>query len=229
MSNTLPEIATSAPVSAMTAALEEFGGVIVTDLLPGDVVQRLNAELDAVFEEEATREQGFVNASIAEFFGDKVSHITGVAGKSRLFVEHVLSHPVYMSACEHFLKPNCADFQLNLAHVLQRCPGSSAQILHRDAWVWKRLPASFGEIQLASIIALSDFSADNGATLVVPGSHRWDDTRYPDADDAVPAVMSSGSAVVYLGNTFHAGGANVTANQVRRGMHVSYTLGWLRT
>jgi ectoine hydroxylase-related dioxygenase (phytanoyl-CoA dioxygenase family) len=79
------------------------------------------------------------------------------------------------------------------------------------------------------VIALVDFTADNGATLVVPGSHRWEDDRYPELGELVPAAMPAGSAVIYLGNTFHAGGANTTRDSVRRGMHVSYCLGWLRT
>jgi ectoine hydroxylase-related dioxygenase (phytanoyl-CoA dioxygenase family) len=209
--------------------LDEHGAVIVEDFLPGDVVRALNGELDELVAAETGKQQGFVNELIAAFFGDKVSHLSGLAGKSRGFVEHILLHPCYEAVCEHVLKPNCSDYLLNIAHLMAREPGSEMQFIHRDAWVWKRLPALSGEVQLASVIALVDFTADNGATLVAPGSHRWAEDRYPGFDELVPAVMKAGSAVIYLGNTFHAGGANTTRDSARRGMHVSYCLGWLRT
>jgi ectoine hydroxylase-related dioxygenase (phytanoyl-CoA dioxygenase family) len=127
------------------------------------------------------------------------------------------------------LLPHCAAYQLNLAHVLDRGPGAERQIPHRDELVWFHFPQPHPEIQLASVVALVDFTADNGATVVVPGSHRWEPDRVPTEDEFVAAEMPAGSAVVYLGSTIHAGGANVTTDQRRRGMHVSYCLGWLRT
>ncbi len=229
MTETLPHLPLSAPEAELFDALERHGGVIVEEFLAPAVVARLNDEIDTIMSSEAGMQRQFTNDDIAEFFGSDVTHVAGLAGKSPVFVDELLCHPAYMSLCERFLKPLCSDYQLNIAHVMQRGPGSQAQLLHRDAWVWKRLPPSLGEIQLASIVALCDFSADNGATLLVPGSHRWADDRYPDMSEAVAAEMPAGSAVVYLGNTFHGGGANVTASEQRRGLHISYTLGWLRT
>jgi ectoine hydroxylase-related dioxygenase (phytanoyl-CoA dioxygenase family) len=127
------------------------------------------------------------------------------------------------------LAPSCARYQLNIAHVLDRGPGSEQQYLHRDEAVWVHLPKPHPEVQLASVIALADFTADNGATRVAPGSNHWPETRQPTDADLVPAEMRAGSAVIYLGSTIHAGGANVTASERRRAMHVSYCLGWLRT
>jgi ectoine hydroxylase-related dioxygenase (phytanoyl-CoA dioxygenase family) len=63
----------------------------------------------------------------------------------------------------------------------------------------------------------------------VPFSHLWEDPRYPDESDVVYAEIEAGAAIVYLGSTFHFGGANTTADQWRRVVHLSYTLGWLRT
>lgn len=229
MSPAVPTIPAGSPPSELLGALDEFGAVIVEDFLAPAVVEALNGEFDALLAAEANRQQGFVNPQIAEFFGDKVSHLAGLAGKSPGFVEHVLLHPCYKEVCDHVLRPHCSDYQLNIAHLMQREPGTEAQFIHRDAWVWKRMPPINGEVQLASVIALVDFTADNGATLLVPGSHRWEDDRYPEEDEIVPAVMKAGSAVIYLGNTFHGGGANTTGDSVRRGMHVSYCLGWLRT
>ncbi len=225
----VPTIQAYSPPSELLDALDEYGAVIVENFLPPAVVDSLNEEFDALIAAEANRQQGFVNPQIAGFFGDKVSHLAGLAGKSPGFVRHVLLHPAYREICDHVLRPNCSDYQLNIAHLMQREPGTEAQFIHRDGWVWKRLPPIDGEVQLASVIALVDFTADNGATLLAPGSHRWTGDRYPGEEEIVPAVMKAGSAVIYLGNTFHGGGANTTPDSVRRGMHVSYCLGWLRT
>ncbi len=82
---------------------------------------------------------------------------------------------------------------------------------------------------MASIIALEDFDAENGATRIIPGSHQWPLEREPQLDELVAAEMPAGSAVLYLGSTIHGGGPNTTTDRRRRGMHQSYTLGWLRT
>jgi ectoine hydroxylase-related dioxygenase (phytanoyl-CoA dioxygenase family) len=101
--------------------------------------------------------------------------------------------------------------------------------LHRDELVWIHVPRPHPELQLATVIALEDFRAENGATRVVPGSHRWPISRQPEPDEIADAVMPPGAAVIYLGSTIHGAGANTTADRRRRGMHVSYVVGWLRT
>ena len=105
--------------------------------------------------------------------------------------------------------------------------------------VWSDLPARGQlDVQLASVIALVDFTRDNGATRVVPGSHRWPDRALAPVEQALAAPpaaelvtcaeMPAGSAVIYTGGVIHGGGANHTATP-RRGAHLSYCLGWLRT
>ena len=91
------------------------------------------------------------------------------------------------------------------------------------------LPRPHPEIQVASVIALDDFRAENGATRVVPGSHRWPRARKPEEHEIADAVMPAGGAVIYLGSTIHGAGANSTREEWRRGLHISYVLGWLRT
>jgi ectoine hydroxylase-related dioxygenase (phytanoyl-CoA dioxygenase family) len=91
------------------------------------------------------------------------------------------------------------------------------------------LPQPHAEVELASVIALADFTADVGATVVVPGSHRWERDRRPKREEFACAEMPAGSAVVYLGSTIHAGGRNRTEDRWRRGMHMSFVVGWLRT
>ena len=226
--NDIERLKVSEPASEITEALLSRGVVIVEGFLDPDLLTRFNAELDPLLD-VAEPARGFINDAVGWFFGRRTRHVTGVAAKSDVFATEILSHPIYLSACDAVLSPNCARYILNLAHVLDRGPGSEQQLLHRDQAVWIDLPTPHPEIQLASLVALVDFTADNGATRIVPDSHRWEPGRVAKEKELVAAEMPAGSAVIYLGSTLHAGGANTTADEWRRGMHLSYCVGWLRT
>lgn len=228
MATTLTRIPAGAPAAERIAALNEDGAVILEDLLPPATLAQINQELDP-FVEEASPKRSFLNPALAWFFGDRTRHVTGVCSKSPCFVDEVLCNPGLLDVCDGVLGPSCARYQLNLAHVLDRGPGAKAQILHRDELVWIHVPRPHPELQVASLVALVDFTADNGATQVVPGSHRWPHEREAKPDEIATAEMSAGSAVLYLGSTLHRGGGNVTADIWRRGIHLSFVLGWLRT
>jgi ectoine hydroxylase-related dioxygenase (phytanoyl-CoA dioxygenase family) len=173
--------------------------------------------------------RSYLNPAIAWFYGDRVRQLTGVAAHSRIFGEEILCHPFYAGVCDAVLGPSCSSYQLNVAQVMDRGPGAEQQFLHRDEDVWVHLPRPHAEVQLASVIALVDFTAELGATVVVPGSHRWERGRQAKPEELACAEMPAGSAVVYLGSTIHAGGRNATADGWRRGMHMSFVVGWLRT
>ena len=218
----------TAPVEDVVRVLREDGGVIVEDLIDAGTIAAINAEVDAHVE-AADPAMRHLNPALQIFFGDRTKHVGGIAGKSRTFATEVMVHPLYLGVCDAILGPSCATYQLNLAHLISRGPGAEHQYLHRDELVWNLVPQPHPELQLASIVALVDFDASNGATRVVPGSHRWAPERHPDDDEIADAVMRAGSAVIYLGSTLHGGGANSTPDRWRRGVHISYTLGWLRT
>jgi ectoine hydroxylase-related dioxygenase (phytanoyl-CoA dioxygenase family) len=217
---------------AATAALEADGVVIVDGLLDDELLGRFNRELDPLLAEPPT-DREYLNPMLEGFFGSNTRHVTGVPAKSRVFSEEILVHPTLLGVCDSVLAPSCATYQLNIAHVLDRGPGTEQQFIHRDELVWNFLPKPHPQVQLATIVALVDFTAENGATRVIPGSHRGEADYLVDPEEiaatAVPAEMPAGSAVIYLGSTLHGGGANTTADQWRRGMHISYVLGWLRT
>ena len=232
----LQRIKASEPLERITSAVLDHGAVIVEGMIDGETLDRFNAELDPLLEDANPALGSQINDAVTSFLGDRMRHVTGLAGKSGVFVEEILGHPAYLAVCEAVLRPNSASYQLNIAHVLDRGPGLEQQPLHRDEWAWLDLPNPHPEVQLASVLALVDFTSDNGATRVVPGSHRWEarlptdpKLRWPTQDEVVAAEMPAGSAVIYLGSTFHAGGTNVTDDEWRRGMHVSYCAGWLRT
>jgi len=233
----LERFAASADPNDIVAGVERDGAVIVEDLLSSDVVDRVNEEVGATLDSVDPDEELF-NDVMKVFHGPFTKQLAGAPGLSRTFAVDVMCHPLLLAVCDRVLLPSCARYQLNLGHLLQRGPGSDEQFLHRDELVWSDMPRPGPELQLATVIAFVDFTRENGATRVVPGSHHWPDRNLspieqgmqprPEDDKIAYAEMPAGSAVVYLGGTIHGGGANRT-DIPRRGAHLSYCLGWLRT
>lgn len=204
------------------------GAVIVEGFLGAAVLDRFNEEITPLLEAQSSH-RAFMNESVAAFFGDRTRHLTALAAKSDVFANEILCHPHYVAIGDAILGPSCAAIQLNLGHIIDRGPGGHAQPLHRDEEIWPRTGPEAPNRMFASILALGDFTAEMGATLIVPGSHQWDRDRQAQPEEIAVAEMEPGSALIYLGSTLHAGGENRTANRWRRAMHVSYCLGWLRT
>jgi ectoine hydroxylase-related dioxygenase (phytanoyl-CoA dioxygenase family) len=237
MSAPIERFRATSDFDAIHAVLERDGVVIIEHLLPAEVVERVNQEVEAAVS-VADPEAPLFDPILQAFHGPCTRQVTGLAAISRTFATDVMCHPCLLALCDRVLLPACARYQLNVGHLLQRGPGADEQWLHRDEAVWSDVPKPAPELQLASVIAFVDFTRDNGATRVVPGSHRWPDRLLTPAEQmAAPppapeqiayAEMPAGSAVVYTGGTIHGGGANVT-DVPRRGAHLSYCLGWLRT
>jgi hypothetical protein len=237
MSATIERFASSDDVDVVGAAVERDGAAIIEGLLPSRVVEQVNEDVEAAVA-AADPDTTLFNPVMQAFHGPHTRQVTGVPGISRTFAVDVMCHPMLLGLCDRILLPSCARYQLNLGHLLQRGPGAADQWLHRDEAVWSDLPQPHAEVQLASVIAFVDFTRENGATRVVPGSHRWPDRWLlpseqaarpgPSPDQIAVAEMPAGSAIVYSGGTIHAGGANAT-DLPRRGAHLSYCLGWLRT
>jgi ectoine hydroxylase-related dioxygenase (phytanoyl-CoA dioxygenase family) len=213
---------------AVLEALDSDGGAVVEGLLGPETVAAINDDLEAHLA-AADPAMRHINPAIDAFFGKRTRHVTGLAGKSRHVAIDVMCHPLLLEVCDRLLLPSCASYQLNLAHLMDRGPGAEQQWLHRDEDVWVHVPRPHPELQVACLVALEDFRAENGATVIVPGSHRWPRERQPGPEESAVAEMSAGSAAIYLGSTIHAGGANTTEDRWRRGVHLSYVVGWLRT
>ncbi len=219
----------SDPLPDLLEGLEEAGVVVVENLLDADALTRLGREL-APYLEAADPAMEHAHPMATAFYGDKTRHVAALASKSKSFASDVLCHPLLLGICDAILLPSCGDYLLNLGHLMDRGPGAEAQVIHRDELVWSRfVPQPAPTLQVATMIALDPFTRSNGATEIVPGSHRWEVDREPDEGEVATAVMPPGAAVVYLGSTLHRGGTNSTADARRRGLHVSYVVGWLRT
>ena len=100
--------------------------------------------------------------------------------------------------------------------------------MHRDQWGFDFFPFPVGyEVQLNTIWALTEFTEENGATRVIPGSHRHADRLEYKESDTEPAVMSRGSVLFYTGSLYHGGGGN-RSQATRIGLNLTYARSWLR-
>jgi ectoine hydroxylase-related dioxygenase (phytanoyl-CoA dioxygenase family) len=126
---------------------------------------------------------------------------------------------------DRLFQPN---YLLSQAQVINVLPGSQAQPMHFDDgfYPWPRpRPA----LSAATIFAVDDFTFENGATLAIPNSHRWDEERRPGpGDKTLAAEMPAGSCILFLGNLWHGAGANTTQAD-RLAITAQYCEPWLRT
>src|SRR5690348_9931358 len=215
----LTKLSSDATVGDVIAVLERDGGVIIEDFLAPETLEGLRRDLLPLLERQSVGRDPFA--------GTKTRRLSALFAHTRHCVA-IATHPLYLKPAEHFLcRPRemwvgeerlsfAPDIRIGVTQAIQLAPGQPAQPLHRDdtVFMWKH-PTNGHEGRVQIMCALSDFRADNGGTLVIPGSHLWDDARKPEISEAIPTEMKAGSALIFLGSTFHAGGANTTANEFR--------------
>ncbi len=213
-------------------ALERDGGVIVENMLGGDGARRINEELAADYDRWEPGSKSSLDVW-QTFHGPRTIRFTGLAARSDAFVHHGLLNPLLTAVADALLLPNAADYWLNTGQVMAVGPGEPAQYLHRDENNWPEAVTDGRELTVSAMFALGDFTRDNGATVVLPGSQRLPaGVRRGDAEsdadfDKAFAEMPAGSGMIYTGKVVHGAGANTT-DDVRYGMHVSFVVGWLR-
>ena len=225
------------PISSLIEALDRDGVAMVEDAIPPALLSSLNAEFDGLISAAQPGTPNHIEMLI-DFMGHKTVRIDGLPGKSKAFVE-LLQHPLALEMADHYLLPSCLHYLLSTAQLIEIQTEETVQHLHRDDTAWMRPPIPNDRtvapgpdaVQLEVIVlyALCDFTAENGATRVVPGSHLWPDKRKPQEHEVVAAEMKAGSAIYYLGKTLHGGGPNLTKDQKRRALFLGFSLGWLRT
>ncbi len=211
----------SAAPEAAYEALKCDGGIILDNVIPAADALAILAELRPFVE---TTETG------VEDFGGMATSRTGALIARSARVREALLNPRVLEMADRLLLPFCERYQLNLTQLIRIMPGETTQMLHRDRWIWgnQNLMMEGVETQLGVMWALTDFTMENGATRVVPGSGAWPDIRQPQEQEIAYAVMERGSALVYTGSVLHGGGANTSRDQERWGMLLNFCLGWLR-
>jgi ectoine hydroxylase-related dioxygenase (phytanoyl-CoA dioxygenase family) len=210
--------AAEATNEALLDVLQREHAVIVEGLIEPDVCAAIQQELESFIAGTRPFEDDFV--------GRATTRTGGLVARSAT-ARNVVTHPQALALARAFLSPWSTNIQLNVTQIMRILPGEKAQGLHRDRYLWSRALPPTVEPQFNCMWALTDFTEENGATRVVPGSHRWDWDRSTDEIASVAAEMRAGSVLYYSGSVVHGGGAN-RMDTPRVGMNITYLLGWLR-
>jgi ectoine hydroxylase-related dioxygenase (phytanoyl-CoA dioxygenase family) len=205
----------------MAVALDRDGVLVIDDLFGPDVLGPVGAEIAPVL-------AAAVPAG-GEFLGHSTKAIPGLMARSPSFAA-CITEPTLLALADHVLLPACREYQLQIATAQEVWAGGTGQLPHRDEAVYGPVldySPTAPQYVLGVIVAGSEFTADNGATRIAPGSHRWEPDREASEDELVPAAMRQGSAVVYFGRTIHHAGVNTTEGG-RTAYIFGYSVGWLR-
>jgi len=212
---TLPQ---DASADTITQALRDDGAVIVERLADEGVCDAILAELRPTFDREGRR---FEN----DFNGYKTNRVASTLAYAPRSAD-LIGHARVLEVADRVLLPHCVNYRIGSNTAIEILPGEGHQVLHRDDSIYPvQIPGI--EWQVDVMWALCDFTLENGATRVVPGSHRWIGRRTPVESEVVQAVMPKGSALFYMGSVWHGGGQN-RSNAARAGLINTYALGWLR-
>lgn len=219
----IPSMPAGTDPAEIAGALDEAGAVVVTDLLDEDRRERVREELAPFMAETRVLDED----DPEEFYPARTRRMSALVTHSDTVGELVLD-PCAQDLCDRFLLPN-GEFghQLHVSAALEVGPGARRQILHREHDSFSFFPDPKPNIIVAAMWAITDFRADNGATLIVPGSHKWEAGRKAADDEVVAAEMPAGSVLFWMGGTLHGAGANVS-NEWRYGVILTYSLGWVR-
>lgn len=200
-------------VRADMACVKERGYVVIEGLLSDTELQSIR---DAVAPYLAYQGRN-------DFEGLKTQRIYAVLSKTRA-LDRLADHPRILALLDELFLPNYLLSQLQVINIL---PGETSQSLHMDDSFYP-VPRPRPPLGAATVWAIDDFTDENGATNIVPGSHMWDPERVPDMSETEPAVMSAGSVIFYPGTFWHGGGANRTS-KARLAVTCQYCEPWLRT
>jgi len=195
---------------AERAALDDDGFIVLPGLLDADLLAAVRV---------------VVAAALTRAREDPTWHPGGTLHVDELLdagpvADRIWTAPRLVAAAAHLLG---TDLQLHRMHYRAPQPGFGAQLLHPD---WPAPAPRSRPAVATAIVALADFTARNGATRVVPGSHREWGFRAPKKPDiAHPderlVTMPAGSALVFNGHLWHSGTRN-RSTEARDALQLSF-------
>jgi ectoine hydroxylase-related dioxygenase (phytanoyl-CoA dioxygenase family) len=138
--------------------------------------------------------------------------------------EAIPVEPSVLGVVEGVLDAGCLVSSLSSISI---APGETPQPIHADDQLLP-LPKPHPPTVCNSMWALTDFTEENGATRIIPGTHLADRSpNYGQQYDSIPAEMPRGSVLVWHGSLWHGGGANRSDGR-RVGIAMNYCAGWIR-
>ncbi|WP_157220440.1 phytanoyl-CoA dioxygenase family protein [Flavisphingomonas formosensis] len=208
----------------MTAAVDRHAATLARD---GWCVLRRAVEPAVIAAIEADLDDRFRATPLCEgaFYGARTKRFGSLLTRAPA-IERLAMHPLILKLVEGMLLPWCERIALNLTQAIEIHPGALPQLPHRDQDMWQGPKGSL-EYLVNVMWPLTAFTRANGGTRLWTGSHFDQDVPLlPEGEAVVPTVVP-GDALVFLGSTLHGGGGNVSPAP-RRGIVISYCLGWLK-
>jgi ectoine hydroxylase-related dioxygenase (phytanoyl-CoA dioxygenase family) len=204
------------PVADHLGRIAEQGYTVIRGVLDADEVAALVEDLGRLEAELGT------TPSDNGFEGRATLRVYNLLRHGRMW-QRIPTHPSVLPVVEGVLDDGCLVSSLSSVRIM---PGETAQPIHADDQL---IPLSqpHPPVVCNTMWALTDFTDANGATRLVPGSHRQDKPVFGGAYETVPAEMSAGDVLVWHGSLWHAGGANRT-DRDRIGIAMNYCAGWVR-
>ncbi len=200
-------------VDAHAAAIDRDGYTVIADFLSAEDLAEVRRVLALYLGDRAGRNN---------FEGYRTERVYTLVARARVFWKIALDRRV-LALCERYLLPN---FLITASQAIQIAPGETPQPFHADD-LFYTVPRPRPMVSLSTIVAVDAFTAENGATEIVPGSHRFGDAELGGmvgeigADEprdqerfarlARPVAMPAGACVVFAGTLVHRGGANRSA------------------
>lgn len=216
-------------------SMRKDGYCIIENAFPEDFCGEVLDAMHRIQEEKDIRPFG-------GFAGDKTVRIMNLLQYDDLF-QQVPTQPDALAVLHGYLDPECLLSGIDSSEIY---PGQTAQPIHTDTW-WHDNHRFDFPVCVNSIMTLSEFTDANGATRIVPGSHRWtaEEVAFdPSSSDfpllpgeqptgydvnwkPIAAEAPKGSILMYDSRMMHGGGANVS-DKPRPGIISPYVLPWLR-
>jgi hypothetical protein len=206
-------------VAEILNVLDDDAAVIIENVISIDTVETLKGELVPYLSKEVFGRD--------EFTGFSTKRVGALMARSNTCRDLALN-PLVINVAKQYLEPFADGYQLHFTSAVSIGPSETKQVLHRDRGIWGGYLPRKIEPLMSTIWAVTEFTRDNGATQIVPGSHKWEKERKPDDAEIAYAEMNPGSVLLYTGTVLHGGGANKTASEIRTGVFLHYALNWLR-
>jgi ectoine hydroxylase-related dioxygenase (phytanoyl-CoA dioxygenase family) len=205
--------------ASSSPCLEFDGYEIIEDAVDLDALTRIRTEL-------APYLQGH-RMGRNDFEGYRTERVYSLLAKAPS-IAALIEHPKVLERVAGFLHPS---FLLSAALVVNLHPGETPQEFHQDDALGAPPPPRPAQ-GVSTIWAVDAFTADNGATEVIPGSHRWDHAPAPNDRDALESrsqklLLRPGSVAIFPGSLYHRSGAN-RSQSTRLGLTIQYCQPWLR-
>lgn len=214
----LEHLSADSSAESVCEFLKRDGAVIIDNLVASQTMDAIAAELRPWFDTTPFGPDAFS--------GRRTKRTGGLVARSPLCRELIM-HPLVLATSGELLD-HSHTFQLHLTQAIAIGPGEPAQTIHRDQWAFDFFPFPRGyDVQCNTLWAMTDFTEENGATRVIPGSNLFDDKLKFQTEDTVAAEMRKGSVLLYSGSVYHGGGAN-RSSATRIGLNITYNVSWLR-